>query len=183
MKLTKVEDINTPLIVGKDYLVPCVYMPCDVEGFKAHLPIPIIGVLHADPELGPDIPHFHYDNRFIEKPIPDGRVIAIIRKESRYDEAQASYNVEETHVYAKRVLYLKQRCYRNEVGFPSRLAVKIQEKYLSCHLENGYCPHRNAFLGNYPPKNGTIICPATALSRHRSRRELGSEASVIEVGR
>lgn len=171
MPLSRIENISTPLVMGQDYLVPCGYMPCEIDGFPARTPIPIIGDLHQDPELDADFPHYHYDNRFIEEPIAPGRIVAVV------DHGQ-----DDAIIVPRRILYLKKRCYRSRVEFPEILAIKLQRSHQNCTLNWGYCPHRNAYLGNIlPDTDGNVICPAHGLEWNLATGNLVEREEILEL--
>lgn len=144
MTITRVTEVKETLVIGKFYLVPCVTMPVDIEGFKAGKPIPVIGDLHTDPSLGVFYSHYHYDLRFIKQKITIGQVVVAI--------------------YPQELFWERRKCYHNSSWMPNPLCQTLEPEFAHCTLKEGRCPHRNFPLnGLEPDSDGNVICPGHGL--------------------
>ncbi len=178
--MTRVEDITEPLVVGKEYLVPCIIdvvkksdIIWDVGDISLQLtkdgkyatkilkesdvaPIlfiyPVINHFHSDKENGQDYKHYHVDYRFIEM------------------KGDRPKKRSKNHVYAPEVRiskgsieYYPLECIRQENLFitPKELIKKSKLKH-NCIYKNK-CPHRGYNLSNEPIIDGVITCPLHGL--------------------
>ena len=152
MTILKVTEVKETLVIGKFYLVPCVTMPVDIEGFKAGKPIPVIGNLHSDPLIRFDHLHYHYDYRFIKEEISLASVVAV---RSSYDNKD---------IYPKDFFWRRRKCYRNNICFPERFCPILEPEFAQCRLTNGKCPHKNFPLNSWlPDSESNVICPGHGL--------------------
>lgn len=150
--MEKINEVNQPLVVGKFYLVLCISINVNCEGFKAGQKIPVIPNLHKDLEIDVEVEHYHYDRRFIKNPPNLKSIIAF----SIYDS--------QLEILLSDISWEQKKCYRNETWFPSLFSDRLEKVYKSCQLENNVCPHRNTYLGNIAPDaNGEVICPSHGL--------------------
>ncbi len=104
MTILKVTEVKETLIIGKFYLVPCVTMPVDIEGFKAGKPIPVIGELHADPSLGVSQLHYHYDHRFIKPEIYVAFIVSVRVSETPGNSSSSRGVLEKTEMLSQQYL-------------------------------------------------------------------------------
>ncbi len=166
MTILRVTEVKEPLIIGKFYLVPCVTMPVDIEGFKAGKPIPVIGDLHADPSLGVSQLHYHYDRRFIKPEIHVGFVVSV----------RVCATGEEIH--PKNIFWKRRKCYCNSLSLPDSFCPILEAEFGQCRLINRRCPHKNIPLnGLQPDSDGNVICPGHGLKWNLATGQLVSRFS------
>lgn len=167
-KNPRVDEIDEP-VVGKFYIVPCVYRISDfMHGWK-----PVIGPLHEDAEyIGVPGKHWHYDWRFIDRlPNPDestnfGNACFLVGK----DGAEISRPSVELHW---------RKCFRKMIEYKTTYVKDVDAYHLDSDLrtlipwlgglekayvdakmntESMLCPHRGIPLKGQPIRYGCVTC-------------------------
>jgi len=157
--IQKVTELTSEPIVGKFYLVPCIY----VDGQL----VPIIGQPHADPELGIDIVHYHHDTRFGE--LDDFLIGTSVQiAATRFPKEEVAIGVVTPQSWADASPKLqKLQCRRSMIEFPDRDRKKYEifhKKYVGQSVKCGRCPHRNMPLESLPQDGqGNVICSGHGL--------------------
>jgi Rieske [2Fe-2S] domain len=168
-KTTEVETV----VRGRYYSVPCVQVPESIltliGGFRSGDWIPIIGLLHSDPEIGVDYSHYHYDRRFCKYRIPAQSVLAF-----GVPGKKLLWPNDKTVVRS-----MWRKCYwpynyAIQEFARSHIIQKLEDIHKKCRLQpNNLCPHRNIPLNGISiDQNGHIVCPAHGLKWHKASGEL-----------
>lgn len=154
--MQKIDELTSPPVPGRFYLVPCVRVPFKTIAFKIGDWVPIIGSLHDDKEIGANFLHFHYDRRFFKAAVPARSVIAF----SRYNFIFPDLNTP--------IEYRRKKCYRLADSIfrsGTRSTVCLLEEVLpeDLLLQGTRCPHRGFDLASVPIENGCVTCPLHGL--------------------
>lgn len=156
--MIKIDEIKSPPIVGKFYLVPCVQLPDEVRGFNAGEWVPIVGGLHHDQEIGTDELHYHQDWRFsnIEDTSPS-EVIGV-----SYYFGEASFPSPDTEIK-----YFRKKCRRESDtrfrDYAWEITDQLEQLLENAKMDKLTCPHRGANLASVPIKDGCVVCPLHGL--------------------
>lgn len=167
-KLQRLDEIDHEPVVGRYYLVPCVYGRTDISEYHQDWH-PVLLPLHSDPELGeaPAVPHWHLDRRFT--PVHLGG-------ESERSNRDSAGQVVRQDEHGP-IEWRKRRCVRQmpdwplEKNFAKRLEALCQEARLKPGCMK--CPHRGTDLRNLPQRpDGTVMCPSHGLVWNLTTGEL-----------
>jgi hypothetical protein len=176
-KLTKVDELTAPPIVGRYYWVPC------IDFNLIDIYFPIRGSLHHDVELnGCHKLHWHYDWRFM--PVRLIKLMGMNPYDERdWEEAPIRILIKTPELNTEPV-YKRLRCKRvdNEVPYPEAVYYKnalgywtnqrnrvgfrnkLYRRYKSESLNCNKCPHRGYDLTSVPAdKRGKKECPLHGL--------------------
>lgn len=154
MAIQKITELKSEPVVGKFYLVPCVYVD---ERW-----VPIIGQPHADPELGVSMVHYHHDIRFAELDDfligTNAQIAATV-----FPKVDVAVGVVTPQSWANTPPKLiKMECRRSMIEFPDRDRDRYEpfhKEYIGRDVKCGRCPHRNMPLESLPQdKDGNVIC-------------------------
>lgn len=166
-----IDSLTTPPVVGETYLVPC------LRSLTGRL-LPIIGPLHADPELQVPRAHGHLDLRFVTEEA--AREVAHLSHGNRSLKCQllivASpfskllgslfltlvYDWRGTGISIEPLVCLRDMPPYNRLG-AERWIEGLEARYQHASLTNGRCPHRGFPLLSLPLENGRRVCPGHGL--------------------
>jgi hypothetical protein len=161
MSLQKVDELDTPPILGKYYLVPT------IRAFGSW--IPIVGNAHDDVELGIKQAHFHKDTRFLSV----RKHKAVLRDVGCVEPYDMALIIQEQYTDRREVVYTKMRCNREQLIFPAipdlekdKNFPRFERIYMDKKLSKCQrCPHRGIDLRSIPADgNGVKICPGHGLA-------------------
>ncbi len=150
MSVPNIEDLTEPPVVGKFYMVPCVFGTSDKWQTKKSCKwLPVIGALHSDSEyIGFSPLHLHYDHRFT----PESEWMELGRGFS--DPMFIVISDPKMKPVRKRMKCLRVQCdYPKNAHFRHALADAYADKRVKC----GTCPHRGLPLSSLPREPGTDI--------------------------
>lgn len=181
--MKRINEIDKP-IVGHKYLVPCFANDVDdwlarqagPKSFFLHdawLPILYCEGSHADPELGVENQHLHYDSRFISghKLVNIGgfhfttAVIQNLYIQWSWEELESEGLIQ----------WRSRKCFRREQVFPQtnrfneKIVTPLEDKYRDSQIQKDWiCPHRRICLKGHPVKDFDgrkgITCPGHGLT-------------------
>lgn len=157
--MDRVDEMTTPPVVGRFYLVPCVRLRLTGGGTSWW---PTQGPPHEDADIGVPQVHYHHDPRFWTKaqlsgwlrPLP--LVLGSVTEKAAILEGPA---------------YMRRRCSGSMPIFPRE---RVQDLWLPA-LEQTHaaatlrgackvCPHRGIPLASLPvAADGTVTCPGHGL--------------------
>lgn len=160
MPMERVDEMTSPPIVGRYYLVPCVWVPQDspvAAGWRA-----VLGPRHEDREaLGFPYLHFHNDPRFLSDAVID-------RIRSIAGHRQSIFDCVITGV--RGIEYRRRRCLREMPEVPAAWGQdwrrELQRLNGAATLRGPckVCPHRGVPLASLPvAADGTVTCPGHGL--------------------
>jgi hypothetical protein len=153
-KTKRVEDVAAP-VVGKFYLVPCVFVALLKKWW------PVIGPWHEDADLGVESFHFHYDVRFLaERDFWNGeRTMARVHAHLTSKGRWLSTAAEEKGVPELVYLRLKMKRVMPVFPFSPFFAEKVERPFLETRLTCRVCPHRGMSLEGLPEDSeGRVVC-------------------------
>lgn len=152
--IEKVENIKTPLIVGENYLVPCIVNKIDTITYIT----PVINFPHNDIEHGQNEYHYHADYRFI-KHKNDNKYPTVINKHSKHYYLEF---IRPQITDGKLEYFVLPMINENQSGISE--GHNIIKKHLKhCNIHKGKCPHKGYDLSQEKEINGKIICPLHGL--------------------
>lgn len=192
MTLQTIEDLREPPVIGRYYLVPCVYYWYD---YRLRW-WPVTGPRHEDAEhLDFAAVHYHFDRRFLPARMFSDHVSRIHPSRLRYwgvtprhpDTTNAARPLSEfaskPHPWRKgeyggpmpAPVLRRRKCIVADVGFPSVDAGGERFERFHAAYEGKrcgrdaagrlICPHKGALLDSIAPdKNGIGICPLHGLA-------------------
>ena len=157
--------------VGRLYNVPCI-------GWDFGRFVPVLSApAHADPDLGVEALHLHYDLRFLTEAEIAGVVhLLSTRKLVRSGISRESAAMVVVH-RAREVVRADRVCLREMPAFPSALA-PWYDRLVKAYVGKKWvgdcraCPHRGTSLLGLPEVDGVVECPAHGL-------RLAGEGTVI----
>lgn len=171
-RLQRAEDLTAPPVVGRYYFVRCIEL-----GGRWW---PVIGAVHADPEIGASYNHLHYDTRFLNK-----KQLEANRKVGEGGMYRAGSTVITGDAAAMAIVHIVQnntltpgepgeqryrrlRCVRAQLTFPAELppveALEAIYKKSWVKKDCRTCPHRGFPLASMPvDAEGGIVCPGHGL--------------------
>jgi nitrite reductase/ring-hydroxylating ferredoxin subunit len=144
--------------IGKTYKIPCVIHRRELKDWEdwdntpAIKYIPVYPLLHSDKENGQPIPHYHIDQRFLDKK----------------DEKWVSYYIGSGRIEIQKedrvqIHYRDKKCTRTEhKGITPVSYIKNSKLKHKC-IHKGKCPHRGYDLSNEESVDGVITCPLHGL--------------------
>lgn len=162
MALQRVEELQDPPIVGRMYLVRCVWWTAPARPRW----MPVIGHLHEDADLGVPTTHLHYDLRFLPQRVLGGR------------SPEKYMHLTHTHEPGERYAVRRLRCLREQPTFPypeslsnTLRAFEQRHEKMWVRKDCRTCPHRGMALTQVPvDAEGGQVCPGHGL---RWNRETG----------
>lgn len=173
-----IEKLTTPPVIGRSYLVPCIWDNRD--GWARRYPWwPVTGPLHDDADLGVPAPHWHYDSRFLSEEQLSWLVVYVQAQQlgmwviARPEAATVIVHPSNGWDLPRHVLRV---CEREALTFPvvSFLA-QLEEQFGDARLKPDCrtCPHRGMPLGSLAAnERGGIVCPGHGLQWHRDTGRL-----------
>lgn len=177
-RLQHVSELHTEPVVGTRYRVPCIWAH---RGWDASW-WPILGPQHADPDLGVDMEHFHYDWRFI----PADLIEATFSPAAAKDPSRAMGQVVTDWSGAVQLRVLE--CVRPMPQFPALRPIEgdlipwlgaLESRYVTARLKCRTCPHRGMPLDGLPAdEQGRVICPGHGLRWDLATGELAPRVGV-----
>ena len=160
----KVEQVNSPLVKGETYLVPCFVKTGDgmtsiTTGFdseeKTYI-TPVINHPHSDIENGQGHSHYHVDYRFVNHKA-NGLFPTVINNHSKYhyvtDIRPTSGDLE---------YFIMTVVNEDFAGITSVSAISKSDLKGKC-IHKGKCPHRGYDLSQVKEVGGKITCPLHGL--------------------
>lgn len=172
--LQKIDELKEPPIIGKYYLVPCIYKSEEIiEGSNIlHLYdnngsyyiqkskkiidekfIPIINFPHNDKQTGQKEYHYHLDTRFI---LHNHNFPIRINKEVNQD-----------------LRYISLKCYSQINTYSTHNSlIKNIKLYQKCISSKNKCPHKKYDLSQIVPIDGVITCPLHSLKFNSITKQL-----------
>lgn len=180
-KTPKLDAINGEPIVGRFYMVPCVF--CVLDGL-----VPIIGPLHEDKEyIGVADRHWHYDFRFIANlPCHDestnfGRACF----EERTDGSKNVVNVNSAVAIHRRKCFRVMPEYKTTyvngtIRTPVPFLFDLERAYADTKMNTDtmICPHRGIPLKGQPIRDGCVLCCGHGLQWNVKTGELVPRVAV-----
>ena len=178
-KNLKVVSDKTQVKVGKFYDVLCAVL---INKKKEHY-VPVIGILHKDPQFGVDAAHYHIDGRFtvdsaaVSKflKIKDGITNAIIRIE-RYCDYQF-VRTEVKNLKCRRLLTGINPPARDDRYNSGQLKGEAYWKWYDSMIgkscKGKKCPH---FGTHMQEKDGVLVCPL-----HNLHGSIETELIIKEI--
>lgn len=156
-------------IPGRSYKVPCFigirktkfyskFTNQQVKEAFCKETYPILLPLHYDEELGIDVYHFHYDNRFIKRPISHEKIIAVWTFDDWFIKMKWLKNYRQHSPLST----------NNKIEaskFIENLSNVCRNKRLGQDMR---CPHKKVDLAGCPVLNDRITCPAHGAVWERS---------------
>jgi hypothetical protein len=157
--IQKVDNLKEPLIVGKNYSVPCLVQ--EKDGYE--IIIPVINHAHNDVENGQKELHYHADYRFIKCENYEMTFPKAINTHSRHLFIPGGEIRPIKEKEGRKLEYLVLPCINSEfVGItPVKFIKKSKFKHNCIH--KGKCPHRGYSLDQTKAKDGIITCPLHGL--------------------
>lgn len=156
MSAPNIEDLMEPPIVGKFYMVPCVFGSSSKTGVGGLRWLPITGPLHSDADyIGFEPLHFHYDHRFT----PDSEWKYLLHHGGIFGTpGDPEFNVITNRDAARGIVRREMVCLREvrpypEASFHDELSDAYADKRVTC----GKCPHRGLPLSSLPREPDTDI--------------------------
>lgn len=150
MPLQKVSELDHEPIVGKFYLVECIW--------HGGIWKPVAGPKHNDPDLQVFYNHHHTDMRFLSErefvaPSPETQILHVLH--GHYDSGKREYR--------------KMLCKRRMPEFtPPRKTPEFYKEFQKEYRGKkacSVCPHRGMPLDSLPKReDGTIICNGHGLA-------------------
>jgi len=173
-RIDNINDITSPPVVGRRYLVPCI--PLSHTG----LWWPIMGPRHADPDLGvPDV-HHHYDSRFLT----DRQVALILDlfKTARERDTGSTLSGYLRSVQGSETAVYVQRTASLSLGATSREQQRAQQRDVDVELRSRVCLREPVV---FPPLwfVTSILEPPTSKLPEVLRRPAVGEDSGGEIAR
>lgn len=169
--MEKVSELTTEPIVGKFYLVPCINI---WPGVTRGNWMPIVGPLHADPDLIPQAGtdkyayHWHRDLRFLSKSQFRGATdFGALLYQYKWPSSYTPHTVE----------YRRRKCLRVMGEFPYVPEKQVWSDFHKAHIGRkvlcGKCPHKGFPLESLPKDaNGHVICNGHGLKIDMNKREV-----------
>lgn len=176
--MQKVTELTTEPIIGKFYLVPCVFYQ---RGWW-----PIIGEPHSDPELGTGAknPHWHYDIRFFSE---SSLLYESIKYDLTSEQRTMSYLIDFKDQYSGEpleVVFKRLKCKRKMPEFKLMNRPIWQEfhnLYIGKSVKCGKCPHRGMPLESLPKdKNGNVVCNGHGLLISMAEKKVLNRYEVVQ---
>lgn len=173
----RLDELNSPPVIGRTYLVPHVQV-WGRDWFNGQW-VPVRGPVHTDPELGASKAHLHYDERFVQQAMKAELLGSGVRNLSTYllrvhtdgrTDPGATYNwtigsMEWIPAVCRRVhgTFLKRA--RGSSGNLRREYREWCKGYEGSTLTpQGHCPHRGFNMNQVrPDKDGIKMCPLHGL--------------------
>lgn len=164
MAIEYIRDVRGLPEVGRRYLVPCGLAIISGKCYS----MPLNGPQHADPEIGLEQEHWHYDLRFIS----DGFARQVL---SRHYDDPGLWLIHIALELRGEVTDQPRKCQRlmpefplvnPHTGKPSMLAERLEPRYRDVRLKPDcrVCPHRGISLGGLPSDaEGRVVCPGHGL--------------------
>ena len=166
-----IDSLTAPPVVGERYLVPCLRS-------RSGLLLPLIGPLHADPEIGVAQVHGHLDLRFVSEDAarevalrhpanateparsfvalcPIGVIMLSLFVCEVTDERRTGITVEPLVCLRPMPLYRRAAALRWIEG--------LEARYRGAALTGGRCPHKGLPLLSLPLQEGRRVCPGHGL--------------------
>jgi hypothetical protein len=165
--MDRVDEMTSPPIVGRTYLVPCVRAPRDAEFPPGY--VPVFGARHRDYDLiGFPYDHWHHDRRFTTpRHFALGMRIAKERGAPAliFDQVLAV----RTGADLPEPVWRPRKCWREMPAYPDqppRWLPDLEDAYQGKRLRGAckVCPHRGLPLASLPASpDGTVTCPGHGL--------------------
>lgn len=169
MTIQKITELQHAPVVGKYYLVPCIYD----QYHKKWLPVG--GSNHNDAEFFPKQPldHFHYDLRFIDlRHVRSGEAVNEPSRALTFVQTTQNYYLDYDHypmaqptivpLSTRREYNVQERrvkCRREQPEWDSRYySEALHKAFKGKKLNCGKCPHRGADLSQSRVVNGKVTC-------------------------
>ena len=166
--MIKIDELKSPPIIGKYYLVPCLkyedlaYFKVDgkwikdeyylekVQDYTYTYYVPIINHPHSDKENGQPEVHYHIDERFTPK---------------KYSILNVEYNPKRIIKHSNiEIEYVVLQCNTNYQSSITPVSFISKSKLKHDCVYKGKCPHRGYDLSQeIPDENGIITCPLHGL--------------------
>ena len=184
--MEKIDELRSPPIVGKMYLVPCIIenKEYDIEHMefddgwehirrrksKRVLEItPIINHLHNDKENGQPYYHYHTDYRFVVT-IKGTDTPKKLHSSHRFGHI-IRYNL--GNKQKPKIEYHPLKCIRTDNMNITHASLIKRSKLKHDCIFKGKCPHRGYNLSQeVPDSNGVITCPLHGLKFNKDGRLL-----------
>jgi len=162
------EDLATPPIVGRYYLVPCVEIRLAGFGWSRGF-WPVIGPEHEDAKLlNFSQRHFHVDARFLTA--PQLAEVSRFRHGVFSNPICTSSRIDGRRLPGWRAPTLRKRlCQREQPAYPARglpeLVPELPAAFVQAKVKCGRCPHKGLPLSSLPREPGTdiVTCPGHGL--------------------
>lgn len=184
MKPQRFDEVEPDQIVlGRVYLVPSVGVIYRIAGYDRGEWAPVIGDWHADPELGANFSHIHYDRRFI----PNKRLSLINPASIINQDLLRPLKIVTDDITWKPQPLCRLRA-RDSIDLAldpprncppfnpesKRRWMDLEDRHAGDRLsECRRCPHRGFDLRHIPAdENGVIVCPGHWLKWRADTGEL-----------
>lgn len=154
--MQKAEHVEN-LIIGKFYSVACAEM---VNPNESVVYVPIIPILHRDPQFGTagSFEHYHLDGRFISQDV----IATMILYEGRTNNIIAPKDIN-AYFRFKKVVRKRRKCVRLITGLNLNNSIPAPEKWLKWYktmigksCAGKKCPHYGTQMIE---TNGRLVCP------------------------
>ncbi|HLP91434.1 MAG TPA: Rieske 2Fe-2S domain-containing protein [Nostocaceae cyanobacterium] len=191
----KINEVESPM-VGKKYLVPCVYHEKDWPFLGGRFVPVIISNIHEDSELGVYRHHLHYDLRFVAgHKLTQNSVRKVFAVADEFRRINVEYKVEyktpKTFADLEDLGLIAWRirtCFRNYQPFSSNdhdlinMVSKLEKLNGNKKACNYICPHRQmSFKGYLENSQGHITCPGHGLTWDKQTGELVKKQGVFNA--
>lgn len=163
--MKRIDQLTTPPVVGKFYLVPAILWDWGQRGNPQHW-WPVIGPKHNDIEFfNFTAKHYHVDPRFLT------HRHKIYLSPSRYGSAEQTVlgqplNNRDLPEGPESPMWRKMKCSKSYVDYPfgeTEQVIQINKHWAGQQCDRSkfgwICPHRNVHLGSVAAISGVITCP------------------------
>ena len=188
MAIQRIDDMDTPPVVGRFYLVRHATSSWPNVPWSG-VPLPILGGAHTDIEIAPNVGrHYHYDMRFFDRKLfrtafgcDANRTLWWATHTNLRREMGSILDAE----FVVKVEHIRVKCVRLTPEFPAaaKFAAKVEGLFGNLRMdpEKRVCPHRGMDLRTVEVgHDGCLTCPGHGLKWNATTGEMVSRIGDCE---